>query len=69
VLSLLAILDLEFHEAGYLGAAYGALFGLHPHDLRALDAQAHVAARKHHGVLGHCETHHALSLRLICDVC
>jgi hypothetical protein len=68
-LSLLTILDLDLHEAGHLGAAYGALVGLHPHDLRALNAQAHVAAREHHGVLGHSEAHHALSLGLICDVC
>ena len=66
---MLTILDLDLHEAGHLGAAYGALVGLHPHDLRALNAQAHVAAREHHGVLCHRETHHALSLGLICDVC
>ena len=66
---MLAIFDLDLHKAGHLGAAYGALVGLHPHDLRALYAQAHVAAREHYGVLGHCETHHALSLGLICDVC
>ena len=65
---MLAILDLDLHKAGHLGAAYGALVGLHPHDLRALYAQTHVAAREHHGVLGHCETHHTLSLGLICDV-
>ena len=27
-----------------------------------------MAAREDHGVLGHCEAHHALSLGLICDV-
>jgi hypothetical protein len=68
LLSLLAILDLDLHKAGNLGAAYRTLVGLHPHDLRALNAQAHVAAREHHGVLSHCEAHHALSLGLICDV-
>jgi hypothetical protein len=47
LLSLLAILDLDLHEAGHLSPAYRALVGLHPHDLRALYAQAHVAAREH----------------------
>ena len=27
-----------------------------------------MAAREHYGVLGHSETHHTLSLGLICDV-
>ena len=27
-----------------------------------------MAAREHHGVLGHGKAHHALSLGLICDV-
>lgn len=62
------LLDLDLHEAGDGRPADGALVGLHAHDLRALDAEAHVAAGQHHGVLRGCEADHALALGLVRDV-
>lgn len=64
-----AVLDLDLHEGRHLSTADGALIRLHAHYLRALDAQAHVAARQHHSVLGGREADDALSLGLVGDVC
>jgi hypothetical protein len=66
--STLFILDFYLHEAAHLGSANGALVGLHPHNLGALNAQTHVSAGKHHRVLGRCIANHAFSLRFISNV-
>ena len=64
----ICIFNLDLHEAGHLCAAYGALVRLHPHNLRALNTQTHVPARKHDRVLGRRETHYTLTLGLICYI-
>ena len=58
----------DVQKRGNLSSANRTLIGLHSDYLRALNAQAHVPAGEHHGVLGGRETHHTFSLRLICDV-
>ena len=65
---MLTILDLYLHKTGHLCTANRTLICLHSHDLRALNAQAHVTAWKNHGVLRCGEAYDTLSLRLISDV-
>ena len=65
---LLSLLELDLHETSYCCATYGALICLHSENLGALNAQAHVAARKNDGVLGDGEADNALFLGLVCDV-
>jgi hypothetical protein len=62
------LLDLDLHEAGDCGPANGALVGLHADNLRALNAQTHVAAREHHCILSSCEANDTLSLSLVRDI-
>ncbi len=65
---MLVVFDLNLHKAGYLRATYGTLICLHSDDLRALNAEAHVSARKHYRVLGCGKTHDTFTLGFICDV-
>ena len=51
-----------------MSSADGTLVCLHAYDLRALNAEAHVAAGQHDSVLGRREADHALPLRLIRNV-
>ena len=68
ILRLMFILNLDLHEARHLCSANRAFVSLHPHYLRALNAQAHVSAWQHHRVFGCRIAYHTLSLRLIRDV-
>jgi len=51
-----------------LNTADRALVSLHPHDLAAVDAQAHVAAGQDHGVLCRRVADDALFLRVVSQV-
>lgn len=51
-----------------MGPTDGTLIGLHPHNLRTPDAQAHVSARKHNSILRVCIAHHTLLLCIISQV-
>ena len=55
-------------EAAHGGPADWTLVGLHPHNLTAVDAEAHVSAREDHCVLGGSVAHHAFSLALVSNV-
>jgi hypothetical protein len=65
---LRSIFYLDLHKARDLRPANRALIGLHSDDLRALDAETHVSARKHYRVLGCGKTHDTFTLGFICDV-
>ena len=56
-------------ETGHGGSADGALVGLHPDDLGAVDAEAHVPTRQHNGILRGLIAHHALLLAILVEVC
>jgi len=60
------VVDVE--EAADLGSADRALVGLHPHDLTAVDTQAHVSAGEHDRVLGRGVADHTLLLALVGEV-
>jgi len=64
----LAVFNLDLHEATDLSSADGAFVSLHPHDLRALNAQTHVSAGQHNSVLSGRVANHTLPLSLISDV-
>ena len=55
-------------ETADLRSTNGTLVGLHPHDLTAIDAEAHMSTREHDGVLTGRVTDHAFLLALVCNV-
>jgi hypothetical protein len=55
-------------EATDRSPANGALVRLHPHDLTAVNTEAHVSAGEHHGVLGRSVANDALLLALIRNI-
>ena len=55
-------------EATNGGPADRALVGLHPYDLAAVDAEAHVPAGENHSVLGGRVADHTFLLGLVSDV-
>ncbi len=65
---LRSIFYLDLHKARDLRPANRALIGLHSDDLRALDAETHVSARKHDCVLSCGKAHDAFPLSLVRDI-
>ena len=59
---------LNVKEAAHRSSADWALVSLHPHDLRAVDTQAHVSAGQHHGVFVGRVADHALFLALVLEL-
>jgi len=61
------ILDLQ--EAADRGSTNGAFVSLHPDDLGAVDAETHMSAWQHDGILVRRVAHNAFFLAFISQIC
>ena len=59
---------LDMQKARNRSSTYRTLVCLHPHDLRAVDAQTHVSARQHDRVFGGLVADNAFFLGLVVEV-
>ena len=60
--------DLDLHETGHLCSTNWTFVSLHPDNLWALNAEAHVPTGKHNCVLCSCEANDTFFLRLVYNV-